>query len=207
MKGHGKLILGLGLALVVWGQGRAEADEFASIRYKLEACFACHGENGASTQPEYPILAGQHQYYLYVQMKDFKAGRREDPVKKEIMAELSKNDMLVLAEFFSEQRWPNLVYTADPVLARRGRNATDSGQCVQCHLGGYEGNSRIPRLAGQHAAYLKKTMLDFKSKARRNAPAISTLMESFSVEDIAGMAEYLGEMVLRRYESNSKEIQ
>ncbi len=50
---------------------------------------------------------------------------------------------------------------------------------------------RIPRLAGQHAAYLERTMLDFKSKARANSAAKSSLMQSFSAQDIAGMADFL----------------
>ena len=65
---------------------------------------------------------------------------------------------------------------------------------MACHLGSYTGNSRVPRLAGQHPDYLKKTMLEMKDKVRNNAPAISTLMSSFSAADIADMAEFLGNM-------------
>jgi len=39
-------------------------DKFASVRDKLQTCFVCHGEKGASTQPTCPILAGQEFYYL-----------------------------------------------------------------------------------------------------------------------------------------------
>ena len=45
--------------------------EFAPIADLLEQCVACHGDKGASKKPEFPILAGQHFYYLYVQLKDF----------------------------------------------------------------------------------------------------------------------------------------
>ncbi len=65
---------------------------------------------------------------------------------------------------------------------------------MQCHLGGYEGNSGTPRVAGQHLAYLEKTMLDFKSKARANAAAKSSLMQSYSPEDIKKMAEFMADM-------------
>jgi len=65
---------------------------------------------------------------------------------------------------------------------------------VQCHRGGYEGYSGTPRVAGQHAAYLEKTMLDFKSKARDNAAAKSSLMNSYSAEDIRRMAEFMAGM-------------
>ena len=126
-----------------------------------------------------------------VQLKDFKSGLRRNDKMKPLAAELEKAEVLALAKYFSEQQWPNIGFKADPARARQGRTATDAGQCVQCHLGGYEGDSRNPRLAGQHPEYLKKTMLDFKSKVRANSPAKSSLMGSYSQTDIAAMAEYL----------------
>lgn len=169
----------------------AAEDEYAAVREKLELCTACHGPNGASEQPQYPILAGQHFYYLYVQLKDFKAGRRASEEMKEIVADLSKAEMRTMAKFFSEQKWPNLAYRPDENAALKGETATVAGQCVQCHRGGYEGDSRIPRLAGQYKKYLNKTMTDFKTKARNNSAAKSSLMKSYGEAEIAGMAEYL----------------
>ncbi len=188
------LALCLALGLGASGQARAAEDEYAAIREMLETCFVCHGPNGASTEAKFPILAGQHFYYLYVQMKDFKAGRRASAVMEEFVAVLSRDDMKTLAKFFSEQAWPNIGYRADPALARKGQVATVAGQCVQCHRGGYEGDSGTPQVAGQHPQYLKKTMMDFKTKRRMNSPAKSSLMESYSAEDIAGMAEFLAGM-------------
>ncbi|MCH8038411.1 MAG: hypothetical protein IIC53_14990 [Proteobacteria bacterium] len=182
------------LGSIVVAQARAAEDEYAAVRETLETCTVCHGENGASSQPEFPILAGQHLYYLYVQMKDFKAERRVSPVMIEFVSILTKEEMLSIAKFFSEQEWPNIGYRADPARARKGEAAANFGQCVQCHLGGYEGSSGTPRLAGQHLAYLEKTMLDFKSKARANSAAKSSLMETYSAEDIERMAEFLAGM-------------
>ena len=190
----GALALGLVLVSDASGQARAAEDAYAAQRETLETCFACHGPNGASTQAEFPILAGQHFFYLYVQMKDFKAGRRASAVMEEFVAGLSRDDMKTLAKFFSEQTWPNIGYRADPARASMGEVATTAGQCVQCHLGGYEGSSGTPRVAGQHLAYLEKTMLDFKSKARANAAAKSSLMLSYSDEDIRKMAEFMSGM-------------
>ena len=215
------LVFALGLGLLVSPRVMAAEDEYAAVRDKLKACFACHGVNGAPQDPQFPIIAGQHLYYIYVQLKDFAAGRRISPLMTEVVTGLpveemlvknfqagrpgspvmtrvagglTKEEMLTIAKFFSEQKWPNIGYRADPEKAKKGETATVAGQCVQCHRGGYEGDSRIPRVAGQHPAYLKKTMLDFKSKERHNSPAKSTLMKSYSASDIAAMAEYLGGM-------------
>ena len=78
-------------------------------------------------------------------------------------------------------------------MAAKGEKAAVAGQCVQCHLGGYEGNSRIPRLAGQYPKYLKKTMTDFKNKERTNSPAKASLMVSYDDADIEAMSDFLGE--------------
>lgn len=181
----------LALSLLLSGAAVAQEDRYATVRDKIELCAGCHGENGASDIPEFPILAGQHFYYTYVQLKDFKAGRRSNQIMEEIVKGLEKDEMQLIAQFFSEQAWPNIAYRPGPVIAAVGRTAADSGQCVACHLGDYTGNSRIPRISGQHPQYLKKTMLDFKKKVRTNSPAIATLLASFSDEDIDAMAEFL----------------
>jgi cytochrome c553 len=175
----------------------AGAGESPGIEQKAQLCFACHGPNGASTSEKYPNIAGQTQYYLYLQLKDFKAGRRENAEMKPIMDLLAPEELMPLAEYFSQQRWPALANVPDPAKAGAGEIAAAAGECPQCHLGGYNGASGVPRLAGQHAAYLEKTMLDLKSKARNNAPAMSALMAAFSDEDIAALAHYLAALTIQ----------
>ena len=138
-------------------------------------------------------IRDRHLYYLYVQLKDFKSGFRKSEIMSPLAAELEKADMLSMAKYFSEQKWPGIGFRADPAMAAKGEKAASAGQCVQCHLGGYEGNSRIPRLAGQHPKYLKKTMIDFKNKVRTNSPAKSSLMVSYDDADIEAMSDFLGD--------------
>ena len=167
------------------------ADEYADIRPQLTLCFTCHGQNGVSTQPKYPIIAGQHFYYLYVQLKDFKTAYRSSEIMGPIAKLLEKKQMIAMAKFFSEQEWPNIGYRPIKERAQLGETSAAAGQCGQCHLGGYEGDSRIPRLAGQYPEYLKNTMLDFKNKIRNNSPAKGSLLVSYSNDEIAAMAEYI----------------
>jgi cytochrome c553 len=172
----------------------AEASAGAGIEQKAQVCFACHGPKGASTSEKYPVIAGQQQYYLYLQLKDFKAGRRENAEMQPIVAALATEDLMPLAEYFSQQRWPSLTFHVDAAKVQAGEASANAGECPQCHLGGYNGASSVPRLAGQQLAYLQKTMLDFRSKARNNQPAMSALMAVFSEEDIAGLAQYLASL-------------
>jgi cytochrome c553 len=187
----------LALAAFACARGVAAQDEEAApaagagIEAKAQLCFSCHGPQGASTNEKYPVIAGQHQYYLYLQLKDFRAGRRQNAEMEPILAALTTEDLMPLAEYFSQQKWPSLTVQVDPAKVQAGEAAADSGECPQCHLGGYNGASSVPRLAGQHLAYLEKTMLEFKSKTRNNQPAMSSLMAVFSDEDIVALAHFL----------------
>lgn len=157
----------------------------------LALCASCHGEAGVPTAPDIPILWGQEFYYIYVQLKDYKAGLRANETMSGVVADLDKETMQALAQHFSEQPWPSIGYTAPAYEAGKALAALSAGQCVQCHLGGYEGNSRIPRMAGQQADYLERTMQEFKNKIRLNSAAKGSLLASYSDDDIAAMARYL----------------
>lgn len=175
--------------LLAAGLGGARADELAD---KIALCVTCHGQSGLPSQPDVPIIAGQEYYYLYVQLKDYKAGRRANPVMSGIVASLSKEDMQVLADHFSKQTWPSIGFTATEADISSAQMEVAAGMCTQCHLGKFVGNSRIPRLAGQQPAYLERTMLEFKNKIRLNAPAIGSLFTSYEDDQIRAMAHYLG---------------
>jgi cytochrome c553 len=157
----------------------------------VELCTGCHGDAGLPVDSDTPIIWGQEFYYLYVQLKDYKAGRRANEIMQDIVADLDKKQMQALAQYFSEQPWPNSEFVTPEESKPAAQNALSAGQCVQCHLGGFEGNSRIPRLAEQQADYLERTMLEFKQKIRLNSPAKNSLLGAYDDKDIAAMAHYL----------------
>ena len=103
-------------------------------------------------------------------------------------------DAVFLAQHFSEKQWPRTGYRSDEAEAAAGETATVAGQCVQCQLGGYEGNSRVPRLSGQQLKDLEKTMLEFKHKVRLNSPAKGSLMSAYEDAAISAMAQFLAGM-------------
>jgi len=179
------LVLGmLGLA------GAASAQQ--SIADKALVCAACHGEKGIPTQPNIPIIWGQHQGYLYLQLRDFKLGARQNELMSPVVAALEREDLMALAEYFSQLPWPDLRQKpgsdADETVARRTNVAVG---CTGCHLGEYQGDATVPRLAGQQHDYLQKTMMDFRSSARGNNPGMSDLMRASPEADLAAMANYL----------------
>ena len=176
------------------------------MREVIQTCTACHGEGGASKVPENPILAGQQYYYLYLQLKDFKSGARRSEIMGPLVQPLQPEQMKLLAQFFSKQTWPSIGHAAEGANVEIARRAMDSGECIACHLGDFRGNSGVPRLAGQHPEYLKRTMLDFKNRVRNNAPDKAALLATFSEQEIAGLADYLASLTVYQ-SSQGAEIQ
>lgn len=78
--------------------------DIAAGSKKALACQVCHGKSGRSTDPTYPILAGQHAPYITKQLKAFRAGTRKDPIMNGMAAPLSDQDIDDLAAFFQSNR-------------------------------------------------------------------------------------------------------
>jgi len=173
--------------LTLTGYSHAQEQD---IEQTIATCQSCHGANGVPVSADIPVLEGQEYYYLYVQLKDYKSGLRANPIMSEMVKNLSKDDMKALAQYFSEKPWPKVANELDDGKAGKGSSALTAGQCSQCHST-YQGDSRVPRLAGQQVAYLLQTMQDFKNKVRKNSPAKGSLMDSFSEEELEAMAHHL----------------
>src|ERR1700675_5135306 len=67
---------------------------------KAVICKACHGANGNSTNPEWPSLAGIGADYIADQLKNFKDGKRNNPVMMPNAMSLSADDMADLGAYF-----------------------------------------------------------------------------------------------------------
>jgi cytochrome c553 len=162
---------------------------------KAQVCVACHGPMGNSTNPDYPILAGQSARYLYLELQDFKAGRRSDPRMSPIAAGLSRDDMLELADYFAAQRPQPVPFKADPVKVEAGRRKAAEVLCTMCHLGGFTGQNEIPRVAGQYDQYIVKQLQDFRAHRRTNdAGNMTSVTKGLSDEDIENLAAYVANL-------------
>jgi cytochrome c553 len=163
-----------------------------TIDDKTQACGACHGENGVPLDKSWPVIWGQHQGYLYLQLRDFKSGARKSDVMGPIAQALERDDMLAIALYFSQKAWPDLRQArANEAVAARAARANTSVGCTGCHQAGYLGEGTQPRLAGQSADYILRSMMDFRSHARGNNPGMSDLMNAASEDDLRALAAYL----------------
>jgi cytochrome c553 len=163
-----------------------------TIEEKAQVCSACHGEHGIPQDKATPVIAGQHQGYLYLQLRDYKRGTRANEQMASIAEALERDDMMALAEYFSKQPWPGLRQPRPPAdVTAMALRANVAIGCTGCHLGEYQGDGTQPRLAGQSRDYLARTMEEFRTRARANNPGMSDLMRAASEEDLAAMADYL----------------
>jgi cytochrome c553 len=159
---------------------------------KAALCFGCHGNGGRSEQPLIPVLAGQSGRYLYLQLRDFQEGRRSNEQMSPIAQILSKDEMRELAAYFSSQKPAAQSFQPDAEKARLGKAKADETLCTMCHQGGFAGQNEIPRVAGQHFAYVVKQLSDFKARRRTNdAGNMTSVSNTLTDADIQNLAHYL----------------
>ena len=186
------------LACVLLIGGNALAAEAIEERAKL--CATCHGEQGIPINKTTPVIWGQNEGYLYLQLRDFKSGARKNDLMAPVAATLAKEDLLPLAGYFSKLKWPNLQQPEAPKdVATKALTASASVGCPGCHLAHYQGDGTTARLAGQQRDYLAKTMADFRDGKRGNNPGMSDLMKATSPEYLTALAEYLAGLQIDQY--------
>lgn len=184
-------------ALLLISSAAFAADPIAD---KAKLCATCHGEQGIPINKTIPVIWGQNEGYFYLQLRDLKSGARKNDLMSPIAAALEKDDMLALAAYFSNLKWPDLQQPSAPNdVAAKAQSAAASVGCPGCHLAYFQGDGTTARLAGQWQDYLIKTMMDFRSGARGNNPGMSDLMKATSPDDLTALSQYLAGMQIDAY--------
>lgn len=158
-------------ALALSGAGALAQDADSKITDKVQTCVACHGPNGNAADPQYPILAGQTARYLYLQLKDFNEGRRVNELMTPMAANLSKDEMRAIAQYFSEQKVTGNGFKPDPAKAKLGAAKADEVLCTMCHLGGFKGQNEIPAWPASTISTSSSNCRTSKRKSARMTPA------------------------------------
>lgn len=182
----------------------APAAGIPDLEPRLEACAACHGKQGRSdAEAYYPSIAGKPADYLYQQLRNFRDGRREQPVMERMLSTVSDSYLLDMARHYAAQA--PAVHTragkAAPAELARGRQLAEQGDearkipsCASCHgdsLAGVEPS--IPGLLGLPEDYLKAQLGAWRSGTRRAlAPdCMQQVAERLTPADIAAVATWI----------------
>ena len=167
---------------------------------KAVVCQACHGANGNSANPEWPSLAGIGADYIAEQLKNFKEGKRPNPVMMPNAMTLTDDDMANLGAYFDSLT--NTGLEADPSYWQAGQKLYRAGDaaraipaCMACHGPTGRGNepAKFPALRGQQSVYVMKQLNDYASGARTTGPngIMPTISKRLSPDDIRNLASYL----------------
>lgn len=187
--------LGGALAWAAAASASAQTLDLEAGRAKAQVCASCHGADGNSAAGNFPNLAGQTWRYIYVQLKDFKEGRRSDPVMSPMAAPLSREDMIAIANFYAAQTPAPSTFKTDDAKVRLGKAKADETLCAMCHLGGFSGQNEIPRVAGQQYDYVVKQLKDFRAHTRSNdAGNMTSVAKNLSDADIEDLGHYIASL-------------
>ncbi|MEO1229388.1 MAG: c-type cytochrome [Myxococcota bacterium] len=164
--------MSLGLA----GSAPASAEPPSSQQLYGRHCESCHGPRGAGSEAlKAPALAGLDASYLSRQLHDFASGRRSIegiPLARAMVAlleTLPAGDIDRIAAHAAQLPPVHLEQTL-PSTGFRGRGLYSG--CSSCHGSQGSGTPELgaPRIAGQHAWYLRAQLRRFRSGQRGADP-------------------------------------
>lgn len=93
------LVAGIIAVFGVAGAAQAAGDAAAG-KAKAATCAGCHGANGEGKAPN-PKLAGLAEDKIVQDLKDYKSGKRNNPIMKAFASQLSAKDMENLAAYYA----------------------------------------------------------------------------------------------------------
>jgi cytochrome c553 len=177
-----------GLAPVAGAPGKdpLPASPYESGKALAAACAKCHNEDGNSTTPGVPSLAGQQPRYLVVAIQEYLHKERKAAPMHALLPGLKKLELENLALYFASQTPAQRAAPAagDPVAGE-----PLSGVCGGCHgTRGMSTDSATPSLAGQDATYLVDAIKAYRTTRKRES--MRMYVTGLSDKDIASIAAF-----------------
>jgi len=176
-----------GMALAVFGATAQAAGDATRGKQLGYTCLGCHGiEDYKNVYPTYsvPKLVGQHPEYLVAALKGYRSSDRSHGTMHAQASSLSDQDIEDIAAYLSGAVLP-------AAAANTGKAPTKVTElCVACHgLNGVGITGDYPTLAGQHADYLQRALIEYQKGDRKN-PVMATFVGSLSGVEISTIADY-----------------
>jgi cytochrome c553 len=191
----------LALAIICLGSCAAIAQQSVSptptYMGTVKTCEGCHGSKGDSAGPSTPRLNGQKLEYIIARLQDFLDSTREAPHASYMVREMKNlpdSSKAEIAEYFANQiptePSPTSQESSGQHIFESGYPAANIPACESCHGAHGEGRGVIPRLAGQHADYLRNQLWTFSLRLRQNNVMHANIMQMSSGQ-IDALVTYL----------------
>jgi cytochrome c553 len=163
----------------------------------LQACFACHGEDGmGKADPMIPVIAGIPAAHIEEAIYAYVDGARQcvrEPRMCETVAALSSSQVTAVAEYFSRQVRNYNLEKFDEKLAARGAMLHDR-HCGACHVPPHDEDVAyaigIP-LHGQRPDYIRYAIQTYFVGKRE--PLLDTMaheIQQLDPEDFEALVNY-----------------
>ena len=139
------------------------------------------------------MIWGQQGDYLSKQLRDYRGGDRDNQIMSSIAESLTDADITALAAFFAGKSWPAATGASAAALPET------AAVCQSCHQANYMGGQVpdigvAPRLAGQHAGYLRDTMEAYANGERANSTVMPAMMTAIDAKDRQAIADALSRL-------------
>lgn len=163
-------------------------------RVAESTCARCHGANGISTTKNVPHLAGQRPAYLYLELRAYQSGARDDKAMIAAVRFLSDDALVKVSAYYAslEPARSGAASAAkgsarpDPVAAGKAAAAG----CAGCHgEGGVSKIPGMPSLVGLDPKYLVTAMKAYKSGQRKH-DMMKSLLGALGDADLNNIALY-----------------
>lgn len=179
-------ILLLMMSLTLGSAFAAETEQADGARLS-RTCAGCHGTDGASPGKEIPIIGGQVDKYIQKTMAEFAADKRPGDVMRNLAKGYSAEEQKQIAKYFSTKPWVNT-----PHAAKSSAEASLVKSCKGCHGSVGQGRGSFPRVAGQHPAYLYRSLVEYKQGDRSSG--LMKLVQKMDDTTLKQMADYYSAM-------------
>lgn len=157
-------------------------------------CAACHGANGRTEDALTPVLAGQPSLYAITQLFLFREGRRANEAMTAVAKTLTDDDLRGFSDFIGTlppMAAPAPAAAPDPARMAKARALAEQHKCLFCHGPDLAGGQQVPRIAGQHEAYLRDSLRGFRAGTRPGyTQAMTSAVSQIPVEDLDLLAWY-----------------
>lgn len=195
-----KMFFFLAAPLFVLGSTQSIAD----VGKLAEACGACHGKEGVSSEAEVPTIAGFSAQYIIDNMAAYKNKDRTcvevkypaGPKKGQatdmcrIAKEVSDADTAAIAKHYAGKPFVRAKQPFDAAKAARGKMLHEKG-CEKCHSeGGTLSDDDAGILAGQQQKYLEHTFKEFLADKRVMPKKMKPKIEKLSPADVDALVHF-----------------
>lgn len=159
---------------------------------KAKACESCHGAAGRAPLAGLPLLAGQPEQFMVLQLILLREGLRDVPQMAPLMKGLSDQDITDIAAHFARQTPVKDGAARDADLFARGAALAKGMNCGSCHRPDYSGQNQMPRLANQREDYLAASMKAYRDNKRVGSDtSMNGVLYGVGDAEIRALAHYL----------------